>query len=540
MTESTTLDFTMDPNLLVSVIKMQAGTLSKAILEGVMNSIDASATRVDVEVTKERFKISDNGRGFTSEEEIKQLFGRFGTPHVEGDAIYGRFRMGRGQLMSFAVTTWRSGPFEMTVDIEKDGLTYQLKRLEEPVKGCVIEGVLYKPMWDWKLNDELTELKKLVTYAPQPVYVNGELYGSPPEPGKWTEEDEDAYYLVVPGSQDLLIYNLGVFVESKGTWLTGCGGVVVSKKQLQVNFARNAIMEDNCPIWQRIRAKLNSLVLHKLSSVKALTDDERRYLAGRLSSMDSGNVDWRSLKLLTDPTGKHLALSTLKKYKRFVHIPDSNKQLGCAVHGSDGTFVVTDALLNRFSVRNLGDFLRKMESLDLVDDGYETIEAEKLSSMGLGGAKEISLDGLTKRESAAFQALIVLNDMLVTRLELALGNAVVLRTLRVGSHRTGAFMAWTNGCTYITLNRKYLKRFNEGADGVHEWLLTFIHEYMHDTDDSESHDHGEVFYRKFHDTVTTFGMGLASLARLGLKEYLKQLKLRGVPRPRHLLKQLRE
>lgn len=86
-------EFTADPNLLVSVIKSQAGTLSKALLEGVMNSIDAGSARVDITVTQTTFTIADTGKGFRSAQEVQAWFGRFGTPHQEGDAIFGRFRM---------------------------------------------------------------------------------------------------------------------------------------------------------------------------------------------------------------------------------------------------------------------------------------------------------------------------------------------------------------------------------------------------------------------------------------------------------------
>lgn len=542
MTEQTTLDFTMDPNLLVSVIKTQAGSLSKALLEGVMNSIDAGASRVDVTVTTDGFTIVDNGRGFTSEQEIKELFGRFGTPHVEGDALYGRFRMGRGQMMAYAATVWRSGPFQMTVDIEKDGLTYKLARLETPVKGCIIEGKLYHPVHEYMLRVTLEELRLFVAYTPKPVYVNGELYGAKPERlTSWTCIDDDAFYRIVPGADSLKIYNLGVFVEQRPTWKTGAGGVVVSKKALKVNFARNSVLEDQCFVWKRINEKLESLVMGKLAGAKALSEDERKYAAGRLRNLYRyPYLRWREIKLLTDPTGRHMPLSTLSCYKRFVHIPEAMTSLACAVHGVDGTFVVTDKLLNRFSVTTLDDFIGRLKQLPgILPPEYEVVSAESLAPLGLGGAKTVETEGLAKRELAAFRALVAVNDMLAAQLS-SWEGATTQRELRAGIHRAGTFVAWTDGKTYITVNRKYLKWFSKGVDGVLEWILTLIHEYTHDNDDSESHEHGEVFYRKYHDTVTASTLQLATLARAGAKEYLRQLKLLGVPRPRKLMNQLRE
>ena len=43
MSNVETIAFTMHPQLLYSVIQRQAGTLNKAILEGVMNGVDARA-----------------------------------------------------------------------------------------------------------------------------------------------------------------------------------------------------------------------------------------------------------------------------------------------------------------------------------------------------------------------------------------------------------------------------------------------------------------------------------------------------------------
>jgi hypothetical protein len=140
------LDFTVDPAILHSIIQSQAGTLSKALLEGVMNSIDAGASGMSVTVTATGFMVVDDGRGFQSRDEIEKWFGRFGTPHVEGDALYGRYRMGRGQMMAFAVTTWRTGTFEMSVDIKNKGMGFGLKERLRGMKGCRITGTLYTPL----------------------------------------------------------------------------------------------------------------------------------------------------------------------------------------------------------------------------------------------------------------------------------------------------------------------------------------------------------------------------------------------------------
>lgn len=542
MTRSATHDFTMDPNLLTLAIKSQSGSLAKALLEGIMNSIDAGASRVDVFLGPSRFAIRDDGRGFTSEEEVRQWFGRFGTPHQKGDALYGRFRMGRGQLMAYAATNWRSGPFHMTVDIERFGLTYELARPRRPIAGCTIEGVLYRRLRNFELTTALAELKKLVAFTPKPVYVNDELYGaSPARLGTWTLEDDLAYYRVVPGANVLEVYNQGVFVRDFGTWQVGCGGVVVSKQALEVNLARNALLEAQCPVWSRIRKALEALVIRELATARQLSDSQRKFLAIRFRSLARWAREptfWKAVKLLTDPSGRHLPLAALANYTRFVHIPEPGA-LACAAHDTDGTFVVTDALLDRFGMDSLRPWLALLAESDLLPQGYSIIESESLEHLDLAGAHTLDQSGLSGEDRAAFKALTSLNEILAAQL-IAMGVISRPRPLLLGRHNTGRLRAWTDGRSFITANVASLRNIQEGMDGILDWLHVLIHEYTHDSDDSESHSHGEVFYRKYHDTVTAErGLRLASLARKGLEAYVDELHKLGVPCPGPLQREAR-
>lgn len=533
--------FTMDDNLLVSVIKSQAGSLSKALLEGVMNSIDAGASRVDVTLDTRSFTIQDDGRGFTTEDEIVNWFGRFGTPHQEGDAIYGKFRMGRGQMMAFAATEWRTGRFCMKVDIENKGLTYDLSALDPAQPGCFIEGQLYNEMTSYELRDLLTEFKQSVAYALKPVYVNGELFGEPAGGKGWTFQDENAFYKLVPESEELHIYNQGIFVCTKGAGTMGSGGVVVSKKQLKVNFARNAVMERGCAVWTAISERMTALVMRKLTSADKLSEDERRFLARRVTS--AAFIDKRErllkAKLLTDPTGRHHPLESLSKYKRFVFSDDESPK-ACALQGKNDTFVVTYKLLNRFGCYSAEGWLAEMRTIPgLVDPDYEVLSIEDVGTQELGCIKDAERDDLTKQQRAAHKVLEWLNIEVQLRLK-ANGYGCPHRELRLGKHKKNAFVAWTDGKTYVTANVPHLKLFDKGLDGISEWILTLVHEYMHDTDDSESHAHGEVFYAKFHDAVFSGNtLGLPTLCQQALLRYGRALREEGLSVPRALRMQLR-
>lgn len=59
--------------------------------------------------------------------------------------------------------------------------------------------------------------------------------------------------------------------------------------------------------------------------------------------------------------------------------------------------------------------------------------------------------------------------------------------------------AWTNGTDTIWMNRNLLRRVAEGYGGIAALTTIVLHEYMHDTPDTETHAHDEDFYKMFHD-----------------------------------------
>jgi hypothetical protein len=183
----------------------------------------------------------------------------------------------------------------------------------------------------------------------------------------WTLEDDLAYYRIVRGAHALEIYSEDIFVRHFSTWQLGVGGVVVSKLPLELNFAVSAA-ESACPVWSGIRKVIEALVIRSLTASGRLTDSQRKFLGIRFRDVALRASDpsvWKEVKLLTDPWGEHLPLSALARYNRFVHIPEAGP-LACATHGIDGTFVVTDALLDRFGVDSLDDWLALMAGTGLL------------------------------------------------------------------------------------------------------------------------------------------------------------------------------
>jgi hypothetical protein len=187
----------------------------------------------------------------------------------------------------------------------------------------------------------------------------------------WTFEDDLGYYRIVRGAHALEVYNQDIFVRHFSTWQLGVGGVVVSKHPLELNFARNAL-ESECPVWSGVRKVIESLVIRTLTTAGRLTDSQRKFLGVRFRNIAQcapSTSAWKGVKLLTDPWGKHLPLSALADYTRFVHVPEPNA-LACAAHGIEGTFVVTDSLLDRFGVESLRDWLALLAETGLLAESY--------------------------------------------------------------------------------------------------------------------------------------------------------------------------
>lgn len=183
----------------------------------------------------------------------------------------------------------------------------------------------------------------------------------------WTLEDDLAYYRIIHGAHALEVYSQDVFVRHFSTWQLGIGGLVVSKQPLELNFARNAL-ESECPIWSGIRKVIEALAIRTLTTARQLTDSQRKFLGFRFRNVAQPASDpsvWKEVKLLTDPWGTNLPLSALAQYSKFVHIPDSGP-LAYATHGIDGTFVVTDALLDRFGTDSLPDWLALLAETGLL------------------------------------------------------------------------------------------------------------------------------------------------------------------------------
>lgn len=293
--------FSVHPNVIKSIILEQAGDTCKALAELVMNSVDAKATCVDIELSSTHFVVRDDGFGFKSKQEVLDYFGTFGTPHDDSDeTTYGVFRIGRGQCFAKAKTYWRSGYLGMSVDLdglqERTDVGYELHEFKDEFKGCEIRGEFYDSLHTESgclnalhFNEQLKEtIGNFSKYADQgsntiqnllsvslPKGMNSRFFARLFElllmvdipvrvNGVQITKRLNMDYLFSTPSADFYCFSkrsvgTGIFYLNQGIHITTMAFpvpcVVNFKKKPRLNMARNSISKD-CEIYKESYQKL--------------------------------------------------------------------------------------------------------------------------------------------------------------------------------------------------------------------------------------------------------------------------------------------
>lgn len=504
MTQAETRSFKMHPDLLFSVIERQAGTLTKALLEGVMNSVDAGATHIEITIAQDRVWIMDDGRGFGSRQEVEEWFETFGQPHDDQreHKTYGNFRMGRGQMFAFGRNHWRTGTFSMDVDIKRKGLDYLLKTDAERQAGCVVEIELYEGLSLMAKAQIERDLGRWVRYVQVPVRVNERLVSKDPAKEKWSVVTDYAY-IRLKESGSLSVYNLGVFVNDLGGYRFGVSGEVVSRQQLRVNFARNDV-QSNCPVWKKIMPHLRTTADAETKKRKRLwTEDEKAFSAMQLAHEELRYAEAASYPLITDVTGSDWSLSSFAnrlrdKFQSRVTSAPCGDLRGDRLMQQRVAFVVADRTLERFdceTVDELIELLRRTSAYGQRWSPYDQAVCVPFAEL----TKGISSDYMLLEASELTPSVSLLLEVLHKAQFRLPGNG---RTRKLCVGHSEVADAWTDGLTYIALNSK---NFRRGLDvGVEFWVEMahlLSHEYCHHEASTGSHLHSAEFYQQYHDTA---------------------------------------
>lgn len=559
------LNFKMHPGLLKNVIAQQAGSLEKAFLELIMNSIDAGATRIDITMDNGVFSIKDNGKGLGSREDIEANFQHFGTPHEEGDAEFGRFRMGRGQIMPFAKTTWRSGYHVITTDLNdmnSDNLGFELKEVSEFFSGCQVSGEVYEKISAGdkngisSFNKMIHSLPKMIKYSKVDVYINENLVTVNPETTEWDKETDDAYFRFDNAAQNLSIYNKGIFVKDAHSYhYGGMGGVVVSKKNLNVNFARNDIIVYHCKVMQAIDMVLIEERNRRQKNQDKMSFNERKYYAEELICAE---IPWDIIvkkKIFKTVNNKYFSLLNIagsSQHKRFALIGQTTKNEAEYVLRNRLGIVFDDDILRLFDINNLDELVEILqnslkcysEDEDADYSDYRTVLRElhtwadnelsilslyEFSNIVLGAEKILSHKDLNKKETIVLNVLKAKNKNIASIASRFLNVNVEPRKILIGESAMAA--AWTDGSSFVAIDKKELEHADYGINGFSKLYAILLHEYLHTSSSSAAHPHNDEFYTAFHEAVLRMPQhqGIFEQARSSAKLYAERLKESKIP-----------
>lgn len=533
------IDFTLDPNIIHHIIHSQAGSIGKALIELIMNSIDAHAKEIRLSVSPDGFDCVDDGHGFSSRQEVLDYFGRFGTPHVEGDATFGRFRLGRGQIMAHAKTVWRSHHWEMTVDTKTMGYAYDLEDCADSLPGCAIRGVWYERLSQTEYFDLLQEIRDLVRYTPVPVFLQGVQINRLPQEEPWDHEDQFAWYRVREEGS-VAIFNQGILVRHDASHLWGAGGLIVSKNALGLNVSRTEILRKTDPVWKPIEAAFRKLANKLVRTERRNTEAWRTHCARLLISGATNDLYdvFRTAPIITVLPGKrHITVVDFLRHCQVQGVEDrftlvqssSDIPLAESVAFTKAATVLHPMNLDRFQVFSTLDFL---DALNRILQNILELEPDQKSGLswhqGFIRSRNLqAVDFALLREHFQCKASIVSEKRLGKEklrawrgikavLEgyacLCAGGEVYKDTLRPrygevnAPYRFQIFLgesdsaeAWTDGSSYIAINIRVLDTIlSHPLRTLHKLFSLVEHESAHQGD-SVGAGHDLEFYERFHD-----------------------------------------
>lgn len=498
-------EFKATEGLLHDVMRKQAGSIEKAILEAVMNSVDANSEFIEITIRGNSITISDDGDGMATEE-VERYFEKFGLKDDDiEDKDFGKFRMGRGQIFNFGVNVWHSRDNVMVVDLNNDeatitvdgkeyhldtsGLSYNLIKVDPEYAGCKVNVDLYNPLDD--IHGVASDVKDLIKYIPWmhdvEIFINEDEYWPRFDPDV---ETENACYKVGRDgySTSTLVYNQGAFVTSAD--LNQTGGIIISKKDLDVNFARNDIL-DTCPVFSEIEEEWTRITREHLVDSDDLTEQEKKWLLQNAINDEAFLVEIHDKPLIPDATGGDWSINQLR-----------GEKVTFAVKGS----ALAEKVMEHAGIvpvkRSFEDTIVKLIDNSSLIDFEDAIESDYLLEM-----KEYDDDQLSKKR----------------RENLARARFFLERVGFNGGAKGGYSEereVWKNDENTVVIHKDVLKRRK------HEFLTMYIFKILeaaaHEGSMRESVDHDFSFRRNFWQYAENAGRVQYDLLELDpeIEEYL--------------------
>jgi hypothetical protein len=393
------------------------------------------------------------------------------------------------------------------------------------------------------------EIEEYCKYVAVPVWLNGVQISKDLSSEKWTKVDEDAHYLLQANRNWLEVYNLGVLVRKYHASQFGMGGLVVSRKQLNVNFARNDILVSECQVWKRISSVIKAHAReHEGAGPKKVNNEHTRAvqvirLFDNDFQSDKDMCDFlETATFFTDISGKHWTFSQLSsglsRFNRKITVtPEPGNRIADKLQQGRFALVLDSSTLNRFSLYSLPEILARIRKcisgynervsrlplhvLSQMEKGY--VAFSDISSEVSETVTPVQDNKLTKSEKQVLSAIAESQHSFIYGLrELGIEN---IRTLRV--MESDHIHMCTDGASFIQINRELLNI--EGRTGAALEQFTkigsiLIHEYMHTESDADTHTHGSEFYQQVERMFCHHSECLGKFINKALSRWLAQVE----------------
>lgn len=535
---STRLNFVIpEEDATRTLIEGQHGSLGKGLGELFMNAIDGGAQTCRIILEKDRFIVVDDGDGFGGDRaDALEKFRALGSRNSERQgSTFGRFGLGRTQVIPWGKVTWESGLNRFVTDYQQYA-GFEHSELEEPVEGCVVTGELYKPLTSYQLRDVRHEVVKNLEFAEG---ISIELNGNVINDNSQFEWDEvtDLYKIrwIKKKTNDPFsdtacrIYNQGVLVNTLPPLSYPMGAVVIARKAIKVNIARNA-PDGQCPvhlaIMERLAEKTRELQKEDRHS-KQMTLSLRNTL---VSMLDAGvedlvecideetplsSSDLARAKLLRDCRGNFVHFDQLET-KPLTIVPDDQIRIGESLSMLNVAIPVTVEEMRFWGafdpeqlIQRLYGVMNQCYTISYGRRAYHSpgflppLAFEKAALLADTSKRIVPTKELSASESAARNALQYAADNMAKRISKFEGVETVRRRVVVGECLTAA--GWTDSASFIAVERRQLPLANQGLSGACALTMLLLHEYTHNDTFPDCDMHGEAFYERYHELTGATG-----------------------------------
>jgi len=464
------IGFEMHKKLLLDVIKRQAGTNQKALLEGVQNSLDANASKIEIIIKRNYFIIKDDGNGMTVEE-IDKFFRVFGNSPKRGDEnMIGQFGMGRGQMFAKAFVVWRTRKNLLIININ-NFVGYEQYKMPINKKGTTIYGKWFEPLrYDFNVSEIVNTLRSWLLKTDNVKIVINDKEIRRIKSENIIAEDDNFTAFYDPFLPNKAVYSQGLYIKK----LDYYGDFQIhSKGKDKLNFARNDFLES--PRTNKMEEFIKRVEESTIKSAKKFNDTEGRIILSRAIAgrIDQKTIQNKRLIQLTD--GRMVSLEKLRDSEIFF--------------GKEGGRLEDKAAQQGYTViSNLYKNLLSEGSKIAKNFNINTSKSQLRDMVSMPKFKEVKMKDLSKKSQVHAWAIQKMNGTIFYHY----GD----RKVFIGESSSAA--AWTDGNSEIHIEKSIFKLNNR--DKIHTKAFHLLcHEYCHDEDDRETEHHDANFYRKYHE-----------------------------------------